>query len=269
MKTAITLCQVPEAAAGPFVFHQPLAEGFAAAKKHGYDAVELFFPGPDFITVEEVKALAAEYELEIAAVGTGAGMVKHGLSLTDPDSHKRQEALDFILKMIELGGRLGAPAILGSMQGKWGGEVSREQALDWLAEALKTAGAAAAKYEVPFIYEPLNRYETNLINHLAEGARYLEEHSLENVVLLADLFHMNIEESDVAQAILDAGKHTGHVHFADSNRSAMGLGHTDPKPIVAALKLVDYQGYLSAEVFPKPDPDTCAAREIETIRESL
>lgn len=269
MKSAITLCQVPEAAAGPFVFHQPLAEGFAAAARHGYDSVELFFPSPDFISVDEVKALASEHNLGIAAVGTGAGMVKHGLSLTDDDSTKREEALKFITEMIDFGGQLGAPAILGSMQGKWGEQVSRDLALSWLADALKEAGAAAAKHGVPFIYEPLNRYETNLINHLADGARYIEENDLDNIVLLADLFHMNIEESDVAQAILDAGKHTGHVHFADSNRSAMGLGHTDPAPIIAALKEVGYEGYLSAEVFPKPDAEACAAQEIKAIKEAL
>ena len=269
MKSAITLSQVSEAAAGPFVFHQPLAEGFAAAKKHGYDSVELFFPGPDFITVAEVKTLAAENDLGIAAVGTGAGMVKHGLSLTDPDPAVREKALAFIIEMIDFGGQLGAPAILGSMQGKWGGDISRDQALGWLADALKAAGVAAAKYGVPFIYEPLNRYETNLINHLAEGARYIEDNKLENIVLLADLFHMNIEESDIAQAIIEAGKHTGHVHFADSNRNAMGMGHTDPAPIVAALKQVGYTGYLSAEVFPKPDADACAAQEIKAIKEAL
>lgn len=269
MKSAITLCQVPEAAAGPFVFHQPLADGFAAAKRHGYDAVELFFPGPDFITIDEVRALADEHDLAIAALGTGAGMVKHGLSLTDPDSAKRGAALDFILQMIDLGGPLGAPAILGSMQGRWGGEVSQDQALDWLSEALRASGEAAGQHGIPFIYEPLNRYETNLINTLGEGARYLEGHQLDNVVLLADLFHMNIEESDVAEAIRAAGKHVGHVHFADSNRWSMGFGHTDPQPIAAALKEISYTGYLSAEVFPKPDPDACAAQEIKAIRDIL
>ncbi|MDA7515069.1 sugar phosphate isomerase/epimerase [bacterium] len=269
MKSAITLSQVPEAAAGPFVFHQSLPEGFSAAKKHGYDSVELFLPGPDFISAAKVKALASEHDLGIAAVGTGAGMVKHGLSLTDVDAEVRGKALDFIIQMIEFGGQLDAPAILGSMQGKWGGEVSREQALNWLAEALRTAGKIASKYNVPFIYEPLNRYETNLINHLEEGARYIEDNNLDNIVLLADLFHMNIEESDIAESIIAAGKHTGHVHFADSNRSAMGFGHTDTAPIIAALRKVGYTGYLSAEVFPKPDPDTCAAQEIKAIQRAL
>ncbi len=269
MKSAITIAQVPEAKAGSFVFHDSLADSIALAAKHGYDAVELFFPAPDFAPAAEVLKLTQSHNLEIAALGTGAGMVKHGLSLTDPNPEKRHSAIDFIHQMIALGGELGAPAILGSMQGKWGGEVSREQALDWLAEALHSCGKKAAEHGVPFIYEPLNRYETNLINHLAEGARYLEKHGLENVVLLADLFHMNIEESDIAQAIREAGKHVGHVHFADSNRQAMGFGHGDPAPIVAALRDIGYEGYLSAEIFPLPDAESAAAQEIKAIKSAL
>jgi sugar phosphate isomerase/epimerase len=266
MRTAVTLCQVPEAAAGPFVFHQPLAEGFTLAKETGFDDVELFLPGPDHVSVEEIKTLAQTHGLGIAAVGTGAGMLKHGLSLTDPSLDKRVAALDFLERMIAFGGRLGAPAILGSMQGKWGGEVTKDQALEWLTDALHIAGKTAAKYNVPFIYEPLNRYETNLINRLADGADFIEANSLENIVLLADLFHMNIEEVDLAASLRTAGKHIGHVHYADSNRRAMGLGHTDPKPIIAALKEIHYTGHLSAEILPLPDSKTAATQTIQSIR---
>lgn len=266
MKTAITLCQVTEAAAGPFVFRQPLPEAFALAKEIGFDDVELFLPGPDHVSVDEIKSLAQTHGLGIAAVGTGAGMVKHGLSLTDPSLDKRVAALDFIERMIAFGGQLGAPAILGSMQGKHGGEVPKEQALEWLADALRIAGKAAAKYNVPFIYEPLNRYETNLINRLKDGADFIEANSLENIVLLADLFHMNIEEQNLADAIHAAGKHIGHVHYADSNRQAMGHGHTDAAPIVAALNEIGYSGHLSAEIFPLPNPLTAAKQTMKSIR---
>ena len=193
-------------------------------------------------------------------------MVKHGLSLTDPSLDKRIAALDFIEQMIAFGGQLGAPAILGSMQGKWGGEVSKDQALEWLADALRIAGNTAAKFNVPFIYEPLNRYETNLINRLADGADFIEANSLDNIVLLADLFHMNIEETDLASSLRAAGKHVGHVHYADSNRRAMGLGHTDPAPIIAALKEIGYKGHLSAEILPLPDPKTAARQTMKSIR---
>ncbi|MFD2256745.1 TIM barrel protein [Luteolibacter algae] len=269
MRTAVTLSQVPEAAAGPFVFHEPLADGFALAKSAGFDDVELFFPGPDAFSVEEIKALCETHGMGVAAVGTGAGMVKHGLSLTDPSPEKRAAALDFITRMIDFGGALGAPAILGSMQGKWGGDVSREQALKWLAEALRSAGKTAAKHGVPFIYEPLNRYETNLITRLQDGAEWIEAESLENIVLLADLFHMNIEEVNLAEALRSAGKHVGHVHFADSNRRAFGFGHTDPTPIIAALREINYTGSISAEIFPLPDAKTAAAQTIKSIKSLL
>ena len=269
MRTAITLSRVAEAAAGPFVFHDSLADGFAKAAAAGFDDVELFFPGPDAVEIDEVKALCDQHGLGVAAVGTGAGMVKHGLSLTDPDPAKRDAALEFILAMIEFGGKLGAPAILGSMQGKWGGEVSRDQALSWLADALRVAGETARRFGVPFIYEPLNRYESNLINHQKTAAEWLEAESLSNIVLLADLFHMNIEEVNVAQAIRDGGRHIGHVHYADSNRWAMGYGHTDPAPIVQALHDIGYRGTLSAEIFPLPDADTAAAQTMKSIRTLL
>ncbi len=269
MRTAITISRVPEAAAGPFVFHAPLAESFALAQETGFDDVELFFPGPDHTPVDEIKALSEKHGLGIAAVGTGAGMVKHGLSLTDPSLDKRVAALDFLERMIVFGGQLGAPAILGSMQGKWGGEVSRDQALEWLADALRIAGRTASKFKVPFIYEPLNRYETNLINHLEDGAKYIEANELENIVLLADLFHMNIEEKNLPSAIRAGGKHIGHVHYADSNRRAMGFGHTEPAPIIAVLKEIHYTGHLSAEIFPLPDAETAARQTIDSINSLL
>ncbi len=261
MKTAITLSQVPEALAGPFVLRSPLPEAFATAAAIGFDAVELFLPGPDFVSVDEVKSLAAAHGLAIAAVGTGAGMLRHGLSITDADENQREAALNFVFSMIDFGGQLGAPAILGSMQGRGSFEL--------LVSGLRRCSERAEQHSVPFIYEPLNRYETNLFNRLGDAARFLELHDLKNIVLLADLFHMNIEERDLAAAIREAGRHIGHVHFADSNRQAMGYGHTDPIRVIAALREIQYSGYLSAEIFPLPNPETAARQTISSIRSLL
>ncbi|MGC4015499.1 MAG: sugar phosphate isomerase/epimerase family protein [Luteolibacter sp.] len=265
-RTAVTLCTFPEAAAGPFVFHGSLEDGFAWAAGHGFDAVELFLAGPDAVTTEKVLALSKHHRLAIAAVGSGAGMVKHGLSLTDPDPKQRQRARRFLREMIDFAGQLGAPVILGSMQGKSGGAVSREQALDWLAEALQEAGDAAAAHGVPFLYEALNRYETNLFNLQTAAAAFLQERGLSNVKLLADLFHMNIEEDDIAAALVSIGPWLGHVHWADSQRRAMGTGHTNPSPLVSALQQIGYTGYVSAEIFPRPDADAAAARTLDSLR---
>lgn len=264
MKTAVTLCRVAEAAAGPFVFHDALPIGFAKAKQHGFDAVELFLPSADAVPVAEILQLQKQHGLQVAAVGTGAGMVKHGLSLTDADPAIRHKALDFILELVDLGGQLGAPAILGSMQGKCSAAVPHATALRYLAEALQVIAARAATYNVPFLYEPLNRYETNLFNRIADASAFLETHQLNNVKLLADLFHMNIEEASMKQALAENIAHIGHIHFADSNRCAMGFGHSDFKPLLLLLFQLGYTGYLSAEILPLPSADEAAAQFIQS-----
>jgi sugar phosphate isomerase/epimerase len=87
------------------------------------------------------------------------------------------------------------------------------------------------------------------------------------VKLLCDLFHMNLEEADIAAALRLAGPRLGHVHFADSNRRAIGLGHTDVAPIAAALKDIGYAGYVSAEVLPLPDATTAARQTMASFRQ--
>ena len=267
VKSAVTVSLVEAARGGPFVFWDDLAAACAKAAQLGYDAVEIFAPGPDAMDAEQLKGLLSEHSLSVAAVGTGAGMVKHGLSLTSTDAGEREKAKDFVRSMIDFGGPYGAPAIIGSMQGRWGGDLSREDALNLLREALNELGEHASQHGVPLIYEPLNRYETNLVTTVADGVALMQSLSTSNVKLLADLFHMNIEETNLADAIRTGGDHIGHIHFVDSNRRPAGMGHMDYGPIAAAIKEIGYEGYASAEAFPYPDPDAAAVQTISRFRE--
>lgn len=263
IKSAVTITLIPEANAGPFVFAN-LAEGCAAAKGLGFDAVEIFAGSAN--ELESPRGAARQNGLAVAAVGTGGGWLRHKLTLTHPDDDHRQRARAFVRSLLDVGAGMGAPAIVGSMQGRWGEGVSRETALQYLADALDDLGAHAGRAGVPLFYEPLNRYETNLINTLEEAARFVGGLAGGNVRVLADLFHQNIEETDIASAIRGAGRLVGHVHWADSNRRAAGLGHTHFTPIAAALREIGYDGYVSAEVFPLPDPQTAARKTIESFR---
>lgn len=266
MKSAVTISLVPQARGGPFVFWDDLPGSIRAAAELGFDAVEIFAPGPEAIDAVLLRKLLGDHNLKLAAVGTGAGWVIHKLQLCDADGAKRAKAKDFIRSIIDLGGPFGAPAIIGSMQGRWGDEVRREQAMSLLGEALNELGDYAGKHSVPLIYEPLNRYETNLVNRLDEGVALLRRLATKNVRLLADLFHMNIEETDVAAALRQAGSAVGHVHFVDSNRRPAGNGHLDYPPIIAALRETGYSGYLSAEALPWPDSLAAAKQTIEAYR---
>jgi len=271
MRSAITVSLVPEAKAGPFVFHQGLADACAQAAALGFDAVEIFPPSAAAIDPAGVRTLLTQHRLSIAAIGTGAGWVVGKLSLTSPDAAVRRAAREFVAEIIEVSGRFDAPAIIGSMQGRWDSAVgvSRDQALAWLAEALADLSARAAKHGVPLLYEPLNRYETNLFNRLGDTAAWLRARKIANVSILADLFHMNIEEADSAAALREAGNLVGHVHFADSNRRAIGFGQTRIAPVITALRANGYAGYLSAEVFPLPDASTAAAQTIKAFKQAV
>lgn len=269
IKTAITVSLVEEARGGPFVFWDGLEDAFTKAAALGFDAVEIFAPAADAVDDDELRGLCETHSLAVAAVGTGAGMVKHKLSLTDADEAKRAAACDFVRGIIDWGARFDAPAIIGSMQGRHGdgpGQVDDMEALGLLGEALEELGAYAETKGTVLIYEPLNRYETNLCNSIADGVDLLSGIDSPNVKLLADLFHMNIEEHDVAGALRYGGEHIGHVHFVDSNRFACGMGHTDFGPIAAALKDINYDGYISAEAIPVPDSETCAKATIDSYK---
>jgi sugar phosphate isomerase/epimerase len=269
VRSAITVSLVPQAKGGPFVFWQGLSHACAQAEALGFDGIEIFPPSADAIVVSELSALLERHRLRVAAVGTGGGWVVHKLTLTHADSAIRTKARNFVREIIDVAGRFGAPAIIGSMQGRWDAGVSREQALNYLAEALDELGDDAMKHGVPLLYEPLNRYETNLFNRLGDTAAWLGGLRSRNVRVLADLFHMNIEESNSAAALREAGALVGHVHFADSNRCAIGFGQTDVAPIVAALREIKYTGYLSAEILPLPDSAGAAAQTMSAFRQQV
>src|SRR6185503_16488740 len=120
MKSSVTISLVPESAGGPFVFSGNLADGFARAARHGFDAVEIFPTSADTLDAAEIKSLCKRHGLKIAAMGSGGGWVKHKLRLTDPDGTVRQWAAEFIGGIVDLAGKFGAPTIDGSMQGTWG-----------------------------------------------------------------------------------------------------------------------------------------------------
>lgn len=267
MKSAVTISLVEQARGGPFVFWGDLAGSIRKAAALGFDAVEIFAPSPLALDRQELQGLLEETGLKVAAVGTGAGWVLQKLHLVDSHATTRANAIEFISSIIDLGAPFGAPAIIGSMQGRWQDDVDRDTAFAHLREALNILGERAAEHGVPLIYEPLNRYETNMCNTLADGVALLESLETKNVRLLADLFHMNIEEADSAAALRAAAPHVGHVHFVDSNRRPAGSGHVHFEPIMDALRDIGYAGYLSAEALPWPDSERAAGVTIDRFRE--
>jgi len=164
---------------------------------------------------------------------------------------------------IELAARPPCAVIIGGIRGGviGRGEWCREQ-MRRGREALERCVARALERGVTLLLEPINRFETDIVNTFKEGLRLMSDIGCENLKLLADTFHMNIEEADMEKAILIAGSRLAYVHFSDSNRLAPGWGRIDFKAILGALRRAGYAGPIGIEVLPKPDDASAAVQAL-------
>jgi sugar phosphate isomerase/epimerase len=240
----------------------------------GYDGVELAIRDPNLVNAGELLRLVSAHGLKVPAIGTGQAWGEEGLSFTDPDPAVRAAAIQRVRDHAPLAARLNAACdqpgrtviIIGLLRGIVKPGVDHEQAMDWLIEALQACADAAAPHGVRLALEPINRYETTLINTVSQGLALIERVGADNFGLLLDTFHMNIEEPSIKESIRACGDRIFHFHVADSNRWYPGAGHLDFESILEALFATGYQHYISGEFMPMPDADTSAREAIAYLR---
>jgi sugar phosphate isomerase/epimerase len=264
IEPSLTISLLPPNPKAPFILGPSLAEAITTAAELGYPAIELFPPNLAAVDFVELDRLLRRHQLRLSTIGTGGGWVTRQLTLIDPDPQIRRQARDYIAEVIERAAARGATAIIGSMQGRVGTR-DRAECLSLLGEQLTDLAQVAATCGKSLFYEPLNRYETDLFNDLDSTTAFLANGLPSNLQILADFFHMNIEEADPAAALRRCRQRVGHVHFVDSNRQVPGYGHTDFAPLAAALTQIDYAGYLAIEAFPLPDPLTAARQALSAF----
>ncbi len=136
-------------------------------------------------------------------------------------------------------------------------------------DALQQCSAAAEAAGVRLALEPINRYETTLINTWPQGLDLIERVGSPAFGLLLDTFHMNIEEPSIEGSLRACGDRIFHFHVADSNRWPPGSGHLDFARILGVLQDIGYQGYVSGEFMPQPDGDTAAQLAIHHLRQAM
>jgi sugar phosphate isomerase/epimerase len=129
--------------------------------------------------------------------------------------------------------------------------------------------ADAEKNDVRIAFEPINRYETSLLNTVEESLAFLNKVGSEKLGLLIDTFHMNIEEPSIEKSILAAKNHIYHFHYADSNRRYPGAGHLNFSSIISSLFSTGYSGFLSGEHRSDHNPEDTVKRGFLSIRNIL
>jgi sugar phosphate isomerase/epimerase len=265
MKTAIVL-STHAAQFNAVTFKGDFEANVAKIAAWGYNGVELAIRDPKLVDDDALLLVVTQHGLEVPAIGTGQAWGEEGLSFTDPDPDVRAAAIQRVCDHVPFAARTGAVIIIGLLRGIVKPGVEHEQAYAWLVEALQRCSAAAAPHGVRLVLEPINRYETTLINNVDQGLALIEAVGADNFGLLLDTFHMNIEEPKIEDSIRTAGDRIFHFHVADSNRWYPGAGHIDFGSVMATLRDIGYAGYVSVEAMPMPDADTCAERAIANLR---
>jgi sugar phosphate isomerase/epimerase len=232
----------------------------------GYQGVELAIRDPGLLDASKLESALARYGLKVPAIGTGQAWVEEHLSFSSPDAQVRNAAVERIKSHLSLASRLNALVIIGLIRGATPRGQSREQSRNFLVECLQKCAVAAAGLHVSLAIEPLNRYETDLIHTVDEGLELIHQVGSQNLGLLLDTFHMNIEESNINESIRKSGSQILHFHVADSNRWYPGAGHLDFKSILHELEAIAYSGWISGEFMPYPEADIAAQRSIEQLK---
>lgn len=269
MKLGIAIAPPAALPSAFVVFRDDLEVSLGKASALGYDGVELALLDPGRIDVGRIEALLAERGLELPMISSGRVFAEDRLCFTSPDRDIRDRAVARIKGLIDSAARFRAMVNIGRVRGPLESGRPRRVSEDRFLEALGEAADHAGARDVVLALEPVNRYEIDFINRLEEAVELIERLGRPNVKVMPDVFHMNIEEAGIEASLRAFRDHLGYVHFADSNRLAPGMGHLDFPGIVAALKAAGYSGYVTAEILPRPDPDTAAARAARYLRALL
>ena len=230
---------------------EDLATTAAFLADAGFDGVEL---KGDILLYQpvEVNAVLGGHGLAVLS------LTPEDVDLAHPDARVRAKALDYYLRLLDFAATVAAPVV------SCHGAVGRVRALagyekeygHFLAGVQRIA-ARATELNLRLAMEVLNRYESHLLNTATQAVEFITDMGAPNVGILLDAYHMNIEEADPAAAILDAGERLFLFHAADSNRQAVGRGHTDFLALMRALRRVGYAGDVIIECTAAgPDPFT-------------
>lgn len=223
---------------------EPIETTIARLAKYGYESIEISGE-PEQYKADEVRPLLEKYGLRCWGSVT---LMLGERNLAAADADQRAMSVQYTKDCIDLVAALNGEemTIVPATVGKITPDGTPEQEWEWVVAGLKDIYEHAQPKGVTLAIEPLNRFETYFINRGAQAMALAEEVGPDCGVCL-DAFHLNIEEADLYQAIIDCGPRLTDFHVADNNRMPAGMGHYDWKKVVSTLKQVGYDGALTAE----------------------
>jgi D-psicose/D-tagatose/L-ribulose 3-epimerase len=240
--------------ASTFIWTSPFSNATLSLIDHahriGFDMIEICVEDPATIDVETIKP-------RLDATGmraTVCGVFGPNRDLSSEKVERQQAAFGYLTRCIEIAIALGSNVVLGPMYACVGNAQLLDKAArtrQWrrAVDNLQKVADFAAPHGVRLALEPLNRFETDLVNTAEQGLAMIEDIGRENVGLLLDTFHMNIEERDIPATLRRAGKHIFELHACANDRGTPGRDHLPWPDIAAALRDGGYEGPVVIEAF--------------------
>ena len=239
-----------------------------SAASAGLDFIEIPLLRPEQFDTHTTKALLDEFGIQATC--------SLGLPVDAALPENPEGAVAFLDAALERAHRIGAPILSGVVYGTLGGLPGRpatDEERATVAGALKRVARTAATLGLELGIEPVNRYETHLVNTAQQGLELIEAIDASNVVLHLDTYHMNIEEKGFAGPIRAAGDKLGYIHLSESDRGTPGTGNVHWDDVMGGLAAIGYRGDLVMESFVAVNPDiaraTCIWRPVGHDSETL
>lgn len=225
------------------------------AAKNGYQGIELIVSDPSKLDAAQLLAKLDAYGLQPVAVATGFVFGSRGLQLVNPDPNICHRAALLLQELVRFAAELKVSLVtIGGFRGKAAPVGGLDAAKKLLHQALQAADPLAKELGITIALEPLRKEENDLLNNAQEVCDFIEEGGYTAVSLLLDVYHM-VEEPDLLDAFRKYRGRFVHVHLADTDRKALGLGSIDFSAIEAVLQEVGYTGWQSVELPRGEDPD--------------
>lgn len=232
---------------------EPLEKSIERLARYGYDAAEISWE-LDIENFKEIRKCLDQFGIHASSI---LPMYTRGLDrdVISSNPQIRRAAIDFVKRGIDMAGELDANIVVlnPSASMKLKPEASPEQEWEWAVEGLREIAEYAAPGNKVIAIEPWQRLETYFINRLGQALKLKQDVGLDNVGVMPDFFHMNIEEVSLEDALRECGRDIVHVHATDSNKATPGKGHLDFNSLLSVLKEIGYDGYLVL-LDAAPDP---------------
>ncbi len=231
--------------------------GVRSAAGYNVDFVEIPLLDPSIVDADHTRKLLEQYSLNAVC---SLGLPSDCWASRDPD-----KAIAFLKNVLDKAHAMGAEALTGVTYGGIGertGKPPTQPELDNVARAVESIGKYAKSLGLQFGIEPVNRYETHLLNTGWQARDLIERIGADNVFIHLDTYHMNIEEKGAANGIIDAAKYLKYIHLSESDRGTPGSGTCDWDEIFAGLAAVGFDGGMAMESFIELPPEIGSALSV-------